>query len=92
MAGDIIGYPGGGIPSSHIAQRTGPYGAVSSVTRAIAGMIDRINAANDNADVNYPGSYLHKLSGNFKYQFFAGKLKNEINPIIHEKLIEFNAK
>jgi proteic killer suppression protein len=35
----------------------------------IARILDRLNAANDIMDMNYPGSYLHKLSGNLKDQF-----------------------
>ncbi len=29
-------------------------------------ILDRLNAANDIKDMNYPGSFLHKLSGNKK--------------------------
>lgn len=35
----------------------------------IARILDRLNAAYDIMDMNYPGSYLHKLSGNLKDQF-----------------------
>ncbi|MBT8339761.1 MAG: type II toxin-antitoxin system RelE/ParE family toxin [Desulfatitalea sp.] len=32
----------------------------------IARILDRLNGANDTIDMNYPGSYLHKLTGNLK--------------------------
>ena len=32
-------------------------------------ILDRLNAANEVRDMNYPGSYLHKLSGNLKDQY-----------------------
>lgn len=32
-------------------------------------ILDRLNAANDIMDMNYPGSYLHKLSENLKDHF-----------------------
>ena len=32
-------------------------------------ILDRLNAANDLKDMNYPGAYLHKLSGDKKGQF-----------------------
>lgn len=35
----------------------------------IARILDRLNAANDIVDMNYPWSYLHKLSGNLKDHF-----------------------
>jgi proteic killer suppression protein len=35
----------------------------------IARILDRLNAANDIIDMNYPGSYLHKLSGDKKGQY-----------------------
>jgi toxin HigB-1 len=35
----------------------------------IAGILDRLNAASAIMDIHYPGSYLHKLSGNLKDQF-----------------------
>ena len=34
----------------------------------IARILDRLNAANDIIDMNYPGSYLHKLAGKLKDQ------------------------
>lgn len=35
----------------------------------ISWILDRLNAANDIMDMNFPGSYLHKLSGNLKDHF-----------------------
>ena len=35
----------------------------------ISRILDRLNAANDIMDMNYPGSFLHKLSGSLKDQF-----------------------
>lgn len=35
----------------------------------IARILDRLNAANHVMDMNYPGSYLHQLTGNLKGQF-----------------------
>ena len=35
----------------------------------IARILDRLNAANDVRDMNYPGSFLHKLSGELKGQY-----------------------
>jgi len=35
----------------------------------IARILDRLNAVSDIIDMNYPGSYLHKLTGKFKGQF-----------------------
>lgn len=35
----------------------------------ISRILDRLNASNDIMDMNYPGSYLHKLSGNLEDQF-----------------------
>jgi len=35
----------------------------------ISRILDRLNASNDITDMNYPGSYLHKLSGRLKDQF-----------------------
>ena len=35
----------------------------------IARILDRLNAASDIIDMNYPGSYLHKLTGTLKGQF-----------------------
>lgn len=32
-------------------------------------ILDRLNAASDVKDMNYPGSFLHKLSGNLKDQY-----------------------
>jgi proteic killer suppression protein len=32
-------------------------------------ILDRLNAAGDVQDMNYPGSYLHRLSGDKKGQF-----------------------
>jgi proteic killer suppression protein len=32
-------------------------------------ILDRLNAANDIKDMNYPGSYLHKLTGDKKNQY-----------------------
>ncbi|MCJ7602070.1 MAG: type II toxin-antitoxin system RelE/ParE family toxin [Desulfobulbaceae bacterium] len=32
-------------------------------------ILDRLNAANEIKDMNYPGSYLHKLTGNKKGQY-----------------------
>ncbi|ABW68693.1 type II toxin-antitoxin system RelE/ParE family toxin [Desulfosudis oleivorans] len=32
-------------------------------------ILDRLNAANEVMDMNYPGSNLHKLSGNLQGQF-----------------------
>ena len=37
----------------------------------IARILDHLNAANDIMDMNYPGSSLHKLSGNLKEQFLV---------------------
>ena len=36
-------------------------------------ILDRLNAANDIKDMNYPGSFLHQLSGN-KKDFHAVKV------------------
>ncbi len=33
----------------------------------IARILDRLNAANDVMDMNYPGSYLHQLTGRSLY-------------------------
>ena len=38
-------------------------------SKKIARTLDRLNAANDIIDMNYPGSYLHKLSGDKKGQY-----------------------
>jgi len=38
-------------------------------TKKKKGILDRLNAANDIIDMNYPGSHLHKLSGNLKDHF-----------------------
>lgn len=35
----------------------------------IGRILDRLHAANDIIDMNYPGSYLHKLRGDFKGQY-----------------------
>ena len=35
----------------------------------ISRILDRLNAANNIMDMNYPGSYLHKLTGKLKGQF-----------------------
>ena len=35
----------------------------------IGRILDRLNAASDIIDMNYPGSYLHKLSGNREGQY-----------------------
>jgi len=35
----------------------------------LAKILDRLNAANDIKDMNYPGSYLHQLSGDKKGQY-----------------------
>ena len=35
----------------------------------IARILDRLNGANDIIDMNYPGSYLHKLTGNLKGEY-----------------------
>ncbi len=35
----------------------------------IARILDRLNGANDIIDMNYPGSYLQKLTGNLKGQY-----------------------
>ncbi len=35
----------------------------------IARILDRLNAASDIIDMNYPGSYLHKLTRTLKGQF-----------------------
>ena len=35
----------------------------------VSRILDRLNAANDIKDMNYPGSYLHKLSGDLDEQF-----------------------
>ena len=35
----------------------------------IGRILDRLNAAQDIKDMNYPGSYLHKLSGYLEGQF-----------------------
>lgn len=35
----------------------------------ISRILDRLNAANDTLDMNYPGSFLHNLSGNLKGHF-----------------------
>lgn len=35
----------------------------------IARILDRLNAADDIRDMNYPGAHLHKLSGNLKNYF-----------------------
>jgi proteic killer suppression protein len=35
----------------------------------IGRILDRLNAASDIMDMNYPGSYLHKLSGKLKDLF-----------------------
>lgn len=32
-------------------------------------ILDRLNAADDVRDMNYPGSFLHKLTGNLKGQY-----------------------
>ncbi len=32
-------------------------------------ILDRLHAANDTKDMNYPGSYLHELSGDRKGQY-----------------------
>jgi plasmid maintenance system killer protein len=32
-------------------------------------ILDRLNAANEIKDMNYPGSYLHKLTGDKKGQY-----------------------
>ncbi|VEN74959.1 Endoribonuclease HigB [Candidatus Desulfarcum epimagneticum] len=42
----------------------------------ISRILDRLNAANDIMDMNYPGSYLHKLSGKLKNQFSVRVSKN----------------
>ena len=38
-------------------------------SKKIARILDRLNAANDIIDMHYPGSYLHKLSGDKKGQY-----------------------
>jgi proteic killer suppression protein len=35
----------------------------------IARILDRLNAADDIKDMNYPGSFLHQLTGKLKDQF-----------------------
>lgn len=35
----------------------------------ISRILDRLNAANDIIDMNFPGAYLHKLSGKLKGQY-----------------------
>ena len=35
----------------------------------LARILDRLNAADDIRDMNYPGSFLHKLTGNLKEQY-----------------------
>jgi proteic killer suppression protein len=35
----------------------------------IARILDRLNSASDIIDMNYPGSHLHKLTGNLKDQY-----------------------
>ena len=35
----------------------------------IGRILDRLNAASDIIDMNYPGSYLHKLTGNLEGQY-----------------------
>lgn len=35
----------------------------------IARILDRLNAASDIIDMNYPGSFLHKLTGNLQGQY-----------------------
>jgi proteic killer suppression protein len=35
----------------------------------IGRILDRLNAAADIIDMNYPGSYLHKLTGNLEGQY-----------------------
>lgn len=35
----------------------------------ISRILDRLDASNDIMDMSYPGSYLHKLSGNLEDQF-----------------------
>ena len=43
-------------------------GIKPSHSSKLARILDRLNAANEVKDMNYPGSYLHKLSGDKKGQ------------------------
>ena len=41
--------------------------------KRIERILDRLNAANEIKDMNYPGSFLHKLSG-YKKEYYAVKV------------------
>ncbi len=42
----------------------------------IARILDRLNAADDIRDMNYPGSFLHQLTGKFKGQYSVSVSEN----------------
>ena len=44
-------------------------GIIPDQSKKIARILDRLNAAKDIVDMNYPGSYLHKLKGDKKGQY-----------------------
>ena len=54
-------------------------GIKPSHSSKLSRILDRLNAANEIRDMNYPGSYLHQLSGDKKGQYVMARF-NDTGP------------